>query len=107
MEKYDPEKFYIAIESLNGGEMYGSNSGSHDNYSKFQAALDKGLYKREVIAEESNLSEEDFNRIIGSDENGIRRRDVESPLLELVKRLNNGEKLNPQEELSKICKSSQ
>ncbi len=54
-----------------------------------------------IIAEQFNISPEAIDKITGFDESG--RPTKEIPLKNLVDKLNNGEELDVQKELSKLC----
>ncbi|MDD5193563.1 MAG: hypothetical protein PHF67_03165 [Candidatus Nanoarchaeia archaeon] len=93
------ETWYVAIAKFFASDYYSLIGAGGENYRGFKKiALPHGI---EIVAEQFGVDDSQVNRITGFDENG--KRTQKNPLGELVDRLNRGEQLNAQKELTAIC----
>lgn len=92
--------WYIAIQEGFGKLYYsfvGVGSESYSNFSEITAR--HGI---KIVAERFEVNDETINKLSGFSEQG-KRIEGDSLLIQLVKRLEAGEKLDVQAELDKLC----
>ncbi len=89
----------VNLEGKGVGDFYSFIGTGSRYYRSF-----KGLAERNgirIVAEQFDVDDRTINILTGFDKQ--KRRTNKLPLAELVTRLNSGEQLNAQEELTKIC----
>jgi len=92
--------WYIAIMRGISGIYSGFIAAGSESYRDWKALAQKrGM---QVVAEQFGIKDMTLNRVTGFDEQG-RRVDEEGDLGKLAKRLQEGEKIDPQVELDRLC----
>lgn len=94
--------WYVAISRMNN-EFYSFICAGSKYYENFKTLAEKhGVH---IVAEQFDVDDATMNGISGFDKDG-KRIEGDSLLIDLTKRLSNGEKLDVQEELSNLCLTS-
>lgn len=101
MEKID-NSWYVAIERFLGGNnrYYAFICAGGDSYRDYRELVVKnnGI---NIIAEQFKVSDDVLNKLNGLDKNG--KKTLPNFLFQLIQRLNAGENIDAQQELSDLC----